>query len=449
MATISSLGAGSGLDLSGLLDQLRDAERAKLQPITAQQERQETRISALGKLQSSLTTFQDSVAKLEDGSLFENVAATGGGDILTPDAQNAASPGNYNVEVTQLARAGTLATQRVDAPDQSIVDADGTLNLNFSSGNTVSVDVSAGSTLNDIRDAVNATDNAGVSASVINDGEGYRLSLNSDETGADAAIASTNFSDTEVAGGNLSATPDTEITQAGLDAELSINGVAISSTTNQVEGAIEGVTLDLEATGTTTVSVAQDAEGVREAASEFVSSFNSLKDTIGDLTAYNASTDEAGALNGDRTPRTVESRLRGDLSEAIGQGDLNTLNEVGISLQRDGKLELDEEAFNDQVDGNIGALSEFFVGPDGNGGFAGRIGSTVEELVGTGGLVSRAVDSAESQLDRLDDRFARREESVENTVDRFRSQFSQLDSVVAELNQTRDYLAQQLSGLGG
>ncbi|MDI5922781.1 flagellar filament capping protein FliD [Halomonas sp. LR5S13] len=447
MASISSLGIGSGLDLNGLLDQLRDAERGKLEPVAAQQQQQESRISALGQLQSAMTKFQDSVATLEDASLYESLSASGGGDTLSASVDATAQPGSYNVEVTDLAKAGTLATERVDATDQPIVDADGTLNLNFAGAevDAVPVAIAADSTLVDIRDAINAKADSGVSASIINDGEGYRLAMNSRDTGEAAAIASTNFAD--LAAGNLSATPGTEIAQGGQDAALTINGIAITSTTNQVEEAIQGVTLDLQAAGSTTLSVEQDTLKVREAVSGFVDSFNALKGTIGELTAYDAETGQAGELNGDRTVRTVESRLRGVLSGGVAEGELNMLSEVGISLKRDGTLELDEGGLGEQVGGNMAALGEFFAGGEGNAGMAGRVGDAMGQMLDDSGLVSRAVEGAEGRLDRLGDRYTRMEEGVERTIERYRTQFGQLDGMIAEMNQTSSYLTEQFANL--
>ncbi|MDT8879223.1 flagellar filament capping protein FliD [Halomonas saccharevitans] len=452
MASISSLGIGSGLDLNGLLDQLRDAEREKLEPIVAQSEQQQARISALGKLQSAMTQFDDSVETLKDASLYESLSASGGGDTLSASVDAAAQPGSYSVEVSNLAKAGTLATQRVDAPDEAIVDAGGKLNLNFKGGDVpaVEVDIAADSTLEDIRDAINAKEGAGVSASIVNDGEGYRLALNSTETGVDAAIDSTNFS--TLVAGNLAANPDNQITQPGEDAALKINGIDITSTTNEVTEAIQGVTLNLKETTAAdspiTLKVEQDTLKVREAVSGFVKSYNALKDTMGTLTSYNSETGQAGELNGDRTVRTVESRLRSVLSGGVPGGELNTLSEVGITLQRDGTLELDEDALGEQVSGNMAALGEFFAGSEGSTGMAGRVDEALGRMLDEeSGLVARSIEGAEGRLERLGERYTRMETSVERTVERYRAQFGQLDAMIANMNQTSSYLTQQFDAL--
>lgn len=445
MASISALGVGSGLDLSGLLDQLRDAERGKLAPLTAQKTQQQAKISAYGQLQSALTTFQDSVAKLNEASLYQSLSANVRGDAFSATTSEAAQPGTYNVEVSQLATAGTLATQRVSSDEDEIVSAAGTLELSFTSGGVpVEINIDAGSSLIDIRDAINAHEDAGVSASIINDGSGYRLALSSTESGKEAAIASTNFA--TLVGGNLAAEPGEAIVQSGQDAELKINGVTIVSSTNSVEGAIQGVTLNLEETTDgqpATLRIEQDTLKVREAVQDFVKAFNDLKGTIGTLTAYNAETGLAGELNGDSTVRTIESRLRSALSGGVAEGELRMLNQVGISLQRDGTLELDEDQLNALVRDDMTALGEFFAGADSKGGLAGSLTTTLDQLLGGEGIVKRSIDGAETRIKSLNERYERMEVSIERNIQRYRAQFSQLDVMVAQMNSMSDYLGQQ------
>ncbi|MGM1052603.1 MAG: flagellar filament capping protein FliD [Pseudomonadota bacterium] len=467
MSTITALGVGSGLDLTGLLDQLRDAERGKLAPLEAQKAQQQAKISAYGQLQSSLTKFQDSVAKLNDASLYQSLSTNVRGEAFTATASKAAQPGSFSVEVSQLARAGTLATQRVAAADTAIVDADTTLELTFAGLDDqepaqnikVNVAITAGSTLEDIRDAINAENDSGVSASIVNDGSGYRLALNSTETGAEAAIASSNFFDILGADAQAAINADNTaeagsnvvITQAGQDANLSVNGIDITSATNQVEGAIQGVTLNLEQTTiagqSQTMRVEQDTLKAREAVQGFIKAFNEMKGTTGKLTAFNAETGQAGELNGDSAVRTIESRMRSVLSGGVGEGELRMLNQVGISLQRDGTLKLDDAKLNELTSGNMEALGEFFAGADSKGGLAGQLTTTLGQLLDDNGVVKRSITSAEGRVTSLNDRYERMEVSIERTIDRYRVQFGQLDAMIAQMNQTSDYLTQQFDAL--
>ncbi|WP_430468690.1 flagellar filament capping protein FliD [Vreelandella titanicae] len=446
MASISSLGIGSGLDLNGLLDQLQDAEEKKLVPLAARQETQQTKISAYGQLKSALSQFQTAAGALNDSALYESLSTNVGGSAITAAADAEAQPGSYNVTVDTLATRGTLASDGVAAADEAITAADQKLTLNFADGSTQEVDIASGSTLEDIRDTINATEGAGVNATIVNDGTNFRLALSSSETGADASIADFSFD------GTAPFTADTANTlQSGTDAALTVNGIDITSSTNQVEGAIQGVTLNLQEEGESTVKVEQDTLKVREAVTGFVNAYNDLKDKIGDLTSFNADTSEAGELLGDSVVRTVESRLRSVLGGAV-EGEVSILSDIGISHKYDSelgysKLEIDGDKLDDAITNNQEALSTFFAGDTDDAGMAGQINTTVEQLLSSNGRVEGAITGAESLKASLVEQYTRMEQSIEQTISRYRAQFGQLDGMIAQMNQTSSYLTQQFDAL--
>ncbi|WP_445001178.1 flagellar filament capping protein FliD [Halomonas mongoliensis] len=456
MASISALGIGSGLDLNGLLGQLNEAERGKLEPIERQIESQQVQISAYGEIQSALSGFQSSARALNDASLYESLSANVAGESVQATAGPEAAPGQYTVEVERLASAGTLTTQRVGAPDEPILnqaalaDADGKLELNFAGDDVESVRIAIDpdSSLEGIRDAINAHEGAGVVASVVNDGEGYRLALSSTATGEAASIVSTNFAD--LTAGSLAADPGSTVVEGGEDAALNINGIAITSTTNQVEGAVQGVTLNLQQAGSSTLQVEQDTRAVREAVAGFVESFNALKGTIGEHTAFDQESGQAGELLGDSAVRTLEARLRNDLSAMLGtpgEDAVALLSDVGISLERDGTLSLDEARLDSAVANQMSGVGEFFAGAGDALGMAGRLDQTAEQLLAGNGAVGSAITSAENRIDSLGERYVRMEQSIEQTLERYRTQFGQLDGMIAQMNQTSDYLTRQFAAL--
>ena len=458
MATITSLGVGSGLDLTGLLDQLQEAERGKLAPITRQKEQQQDKISAYGQLQTSLNSFQDAVAKLNDPKLYQSLSANVRGDAIKATTSASALPGSYRVEVSQLATSGTLASTRVTDRDTAL-DLQGAtaIRLEFGGADAVDIDIAPGSSLSAIRDAINANKDAGVNATIINDGQGYRLALSSKNTGADASIASFSFVDTSQSPEVTVAGPfaeDAATKRAGEDAVLTVNGIAISSANNQIEGAIQGVTLNLAElsiadgeTATSTVNVERDTLKQREAINDFVKAFNDLKGTIGKLTSFNGDSETAGELVGDSTVRTIESRLRSVLTGGVAGGELSTLNQLGITLQRDGTLEMDDDTISDLVANNPQALSDFFVGGEAGNGLAAQLDSTVERMLGDNGVVKLAISGAENRVKSLDERFERMEVTIERTISRYRTQFGQLDSMIAQMNSMSSYLTQQFDAL--
>lgn len=446
MASITSLGIGSGLDLNGLLTQLQQAERAKLEPIQERIETEESQISAYGQVKSALSDFQSATEELNATDAFESLSTSVEGSGLSAVSDSDAQPGRYDIHVEQLATAGSLVTERLDTADTAIVTGEQSLTFSLAEGAIDPITVEDGSTLEDMRDAINTQSDGRLSASIINDGEGYRLSVNATETGAAASIQSTNFTDVL---DNSVATSDTQFVQDGVDAKFNVNGIDIVSPTNRVEGAIQGITLTLTEAGTdSTVAVAQDSNAIREQVTAFVDTYNTLKDTIGSLTAYNPESGSAGELNGDNATRMVENTLRQALTSNTGGDGFNVLSDIGISLQLDGTLAIDDERLDEMIANQPDQLAGFFAGDTNEGGMAGQIASSVEQLIGESGRLGGAINSSESRVESLNERFTITESRIGQTVERYREQFAAMDGMVAQMNQTSAYLTQQLATLG-
>ncbi|MFY0989111.1 flagellar filament capping protein FliD [Halomonas sp. C05BenzN] len=443
MATISSLGIGSGLDLNGLLDQLRDAERGKLAPLKQQQASHQAKISAYGKLSSALSTFQSAAARLNEASLYQSVSSGVSGSSVEAAATAEAVPGRYDVDVTQLARAQSIATGGF--AEGASFDA-GTLTISTASGDPLAIEVAQDDTLEAIRDRINAAD-GGISASIVNDGDAdtpYRLVLSTGETGTEAAIQSIQFDggDGRLTFNDGAADGFSEVV-AARDASLTVNGIEITSQANRVEGAIQGVTLDLAELGESTVTVELNNRELREAVTGFVKAYNDLKGTTGELTRFDAESGVAGELLGDGTLRSVESRLRSVLGGGVGEGEFRMLSDIGIRLQRDGTLELDEARLDEVIVNDRQALTDFFAGQDKAGGLAGKLDQSLGQMLDDRGLLGNAKRGLESRMDSLDTRFERMERSIERTIERYRQQFGQLDAMIASMNQTSSYLTEQ------
>ncbi|MCG6656235.1 flagellar filament capping protein FliD [Halomonas campisalis] len=443
---ISALGVGSGLDLTGLLNQLNAAERQKLQPIVTQKTQEQAKISAFGRLQSGLDKFQSAVAKLNDAELFSSLSTSVRGEGVTASAGDGASAGRYEVSVTHTARAGSLATEGVAGSDDPLVGVGGgSVTLEVGGQALDPINLAEGDTLVDIRDAINAQGDSGVRASIINDGSenGYRLVLNSTETGEAASITGITFD-------NVGVVEDTDSQVAGRDALLEINGISITSASNRVEGAIQGITLELDSAAqgkTATVVVEQDSETLKEAVQEFVSAYNEMKSTVGRMTNVTGDAETAGELVGNRAVRTIETRLSRDLGALVEGGEFRMLLDFGISLRPNGRLELDEAKLDDAVANNSQALADFFAGADKESGMAGRLDVTLGQILGDTGLVKSSIEGSENRVKSLETRFERMEQSIERTIERYRRQFGQLDGMMARMNATSAYLGQQLDML--
>ncbi|MDT8398941.1 MAG: flagellar filament capping protein FliD [Pseudomonadales bacterium] len=443
---ITALGIGSGLDINGLLAQLESAERLKLNPITEQKQSTQARISAFGSLKSALSQLQIVSNKLNESTLFDSVKSSVSGTGVTAAAHPGAPVGSFQIEVTQLARAFSVASTGL--ADRTTNLGAATLSLELGSGELISVDIAAeSSSLENVRDAINAT-GAGVQAALVNDGSAnpHRLVLTSTQTGTQAAISTIDFG---ALAGSLALDATTEVTAR--DATLNINGIAISSQSNQVEEAIQGITLNLTETGSTSLTVARDDKAVKDAIKSFVSTFNNLRSNIDSLNSFNADTGVSGRLLGNSTLRSVQSQLRTVLSEGAGTGggEFQQLSDIGITLQLDGKLELDEARLDDVISNDFADLTSFFAGPSVNEGLAGRIHQSMEQMLSEQGLINTATEGLTSSIERLDQRQLRVEQGIDTTLDRFRTQFARLDSLIAGLNATSNVLVQQFDALDG
>lgn len=383
MASIQSLGVGSGLLTSDLVEDIIAAEREATDlRLGAKRAEFEAKISAFGSLQSQLATLDSASSQLaSSGSLLLNSVTSTDESVVTATVNSTATPGIHTVDITSTARAHTLTSIRFDSADSVV--GDGTLDFRFGtttfSGGaydtfsenealaTASITIdSSNNTLDGVRDAINAA-NVGVTASVVDDGQGFLLVLKSDQTGADYSMEITV---TEGGTAGLSAlafnagaaVEGTNFTQsvAASDAVLTVDGIPITRETNTVSGVIEGLTFNLLADSDgseVTVSVQQDTEAITSNLQSFIDAYNSVKSLADELSAYDTENNIAGLLTGDSTIRSVLSQMRRFIGESIpdvSSSSIRALIDIGISTNQDlgFQLQLDSTKFQSALAAN-------------------------------------------------------------------------------------------------
>lgn len=459
MASISSLGIGSGMDLNGLLDQLKSSERQQLTPITQQKSSYQAKISAYGKLESALEKFQTAAAKLNDAKTFQPVSTKMTGDGPEVSADTTAVPGTYSIDVSNLAQAHSLASGGFTDITSNQASTATTITIDQPGVSGSSFDVSidpASSSLGDIRDAINAAD-GGVTASVINDGTSNRLVLTAKETGAASAMTVTVNGDATL-DSKLSFDPANTTTNgmteqvAAQDASLTVNNIPITSASNQVEGAIQGVTLNLtqesaNATTASTLSVTRDEGAIADSVQSFVDAYNSVQKTIGSLSSFNSENGDAGILLGDGTLRSVETQLRRTLSDGVSGGGYSMLSDVGVELQLDGTLKVDSDKLNGAISNDLQGVQRFFAGTDSADGLADTLDASISRMLDDKGVLNNATSGLKKSIDGLNEQYSRTEDRINSTIARYRKQFSQMDSLVSQMNSTMSYLSQQFSAM--
>jgi flagellar hook-associated protein 2 len=406
MASITSPGIGSGLDINSLVSQLVEAEKA---PQTARLDTNEAelqaRLSAFGTLKGALSSLQTSLTGLTSLSTYRGrTAGSSNTDVLTASAGTTAAAGRYQVSLTGLATEHKLATDpdnQVNARFDAVTDNVGTGTLTFKFGTTVydggtdiytsfeqnaeqpsyTVEITDGS-LQGIRDAINSAE-MGVTASIIFDGSYQRLALSVDETGAanslEISVADDDGNDTDAAGLSLlafnSGATHMAQNQAARNTEgLTVDGIAVASASNTLTNVINGLTINLLEPGSSTLTVEYNKDSVSSAVSSFVEKYNGLISTIRDLSKYDPETGQAGLLNGDGVLRSIEAQVRRVFSQIVSGlgGPYRQLADIGITRSSsDGSLVLDNVKLQAAIEDNFDAIAGMFT----------AYGSTTDSLI--------------------------------------------------------------------
>lgn len=443
-------GIGSGIDVNGLVSQLVAAEA---EPTNSRLNAQEidlgSELSAFGTLKSALSSFQSSVTKLESESAFQVFTSTSSNeDVFTTTANDTAVAGQYDIEVVQLAQAAKVRSGDFTAS----TDVVGTGTLDISLGATsfqLNID-SNNNTLEGIRDAINsASDNPGVTATLISVDSGTQLILSSDQVGANNTISVTAVDDDALDGFDLARLASANLVslQTASDAIIKVDTQTVTRDSNSFSDVISGVTFNLASAqpGTIeTLSVASDNASVKTDIEEFVSKYNNLIGVMRGLSSFDESTRVAGPLNGDSVMRGVQSSLRQALSATVTEGPFSNLSDLGISLGDDGSLVIDSSILDEKLNNDLSDVNTFFSSET---GFAQNLTTALAGYVADDGIISARSDGLQTRLDSIDGRrdvLNRRMDALEA---RLNAQFTAMDILVSQLQSTGNYLTQQLSGL--
>ncbi len=409
---VSAPGIGSGLDVTGIVGQLMAAERQPLNALTRQELAYTQKLSAFGQVRSVLAGFQSALNDLSSGSKFQALSATSSDtQVLSASASGKAIPASYQIEVTQLAQQQKLASTGYATTDDVI--GSGTLTIQFgtydSGLNTftanankatksISIDP-ANNTLAGVRDTINAA-NAGVTATIVNDGSttGNKLVLTSTDSGAanslkisvtdddgnhfnSSGLSALAYDPTAVAGSGKNLNQ----VAAAQDAQLKIDGITVNQSTNTVNNAIDGVTLNLARTNVgakLTLTVSRDTKAITDAVQTFVNSYNGASGTLKKLTAFNGVGAQNGVLLGDGTARAIQVQMRSLLNTSVDSGGaLTTLSQIGVSFTSDGMLALDSAKLNTAIDTNFDGIAALFS----------KAGKTTDNLVSYSASTSKTV----------------------------------------------------------
>jgi len=446
MASVTASGIGSGLDITSIVSQLVNAERAPQENRLASKEALiQARLSAYGSLKSALSTFQSSLSSLKNAETFTKRSATSSDTaVFTATSTAAAAAGTYSVQVEQLATKHKVATDTGYADSAAVV---GSGDLNFTqNGESFSVTIGAANTLADIRDAVNGAEgNTGVTASIVTDQDGAHLVFSSSKSGLDNAVNVVGTGDL------LAVTSDLVEKAPALDSKIIVDGFTQTSANLKFEGMIEGVTIDLKTAKpgeSLSLAVKLDTASVKKSIEGFVTSYNTLITTLNDLTAFDAEANTAGLLQGDSATRTVANRIRQEMGTIVGGlgVELDSLAELGITTGDKGKIKIDAGKLSSVLDTDFANIAGVF---SGDKGYATRLDSVIGNITAGGGILDNRTEGLKKQVERIAEQRETLNRRVASIEARYQAQFSALDTLLGQLNSTGTFLTQQLDNLPG
>jgi flagellar hook-associated protein 2 len=432
--------SGSGIDVQAMVDQAIQAASGPLQLMQQQLAQLSGQAAALNEIEGKLTALQTAMQALSDplGPLAAMAATSSNPSIVTATANPGAAAGNHLVVVNALATTSSAYSAAFASATAPLNTGSFTLQVGSNAPVTVTVD-STNNTLSGLAATINGL-NAGVTASVVTDAAGARLVLVSATSGTAGTISISN----DTVGLGFTVNP-------GTDASLTVDGVPISSSSNQINGVIAGVTLNLQAAAPSTavaISVAADTNAITTAIENFVSAYNAVVQDINSQFAVDPTTHTAGVLAGDSALRMVQEQLLNLVTTAVPvNGTTVNLESLGIHMQDDGTLQVDSGQLNGELTSNPGLVLGFFQNST-QTGFAQVFSNTLTALTDvTSGPLNVDLAGIQQMESTLNDDVANFQARLDLKRQQLLDEFSRVDAILRELPVLQQQIAQQLGTL--
>lgn len=479
MATLSSPGIGSGLDVRSIVSQLMAIERQPLNALATSTKKSQDQLSAYGKLSSAMSTLRDAARKLSDLPTWNATTVTSSKpEAVKVSSDGSAPPGAYAVQVTRLAAAQTVSTASTYATPADEVGT-GTITIELGTWNTARTSFTAkdgsspaairitptGDSLEQVRDAINGAQ-AGVTASIVTDANGARLSVRSTETGAEngfrISVNDDDGDDGDAAGlSNLSYLGSATATRmthhlAAANALATVNGIEVQSKNNRFADVVDGLTIDVAQTTTAAVdvTVARDTESIKKQITDFATAYNDLVKLMRDQTktatpgADGAAGSAGGVLGTDASAKGLLNQLR---TLAGGSSAASTaftrLADIGLEPQRDGSLKVSDTKLTAAM-ARLDDLKTFFSrneSDDSADGFGQLFKSFATERLDDDGTVGARSKALQSRIDGDAKRRQQLEQRLALTEKRLTEQYARLDTATAKLSTLQNYVTQQIA----
>ncbi|MCG9684122.1 flagellar filament capping protein FliD [Vibrio sp. Isolate23] len=418
------------------------------QRYTNQASQYQSQLDALGKVESALREFRTAVNDMNNSTsgIIKNSATVSSEGFFTASADSKALTGSYQIFVEQIATAHQVSTgMPANLEPTTEIPLTGTLEFKIN-GETMTLDLSTldsdgdgKATMADLTSAINNdSDNPGVNATLVRSGGQTHFMLSSEETGVankiEVSATGTGQSWFEDAFTNLNQISEAKDAIIWLGAKDS--GLKLEGSSNTFSDAIDGLDITVskaQETGESplTLSVSGDNDATKEQVTQFVDAYNKLMSTVDEYTKVDTENNTRAVLASDPTLRAIESQVK-----SVVRGDFGglRLSQVGIEIDRNGKMKIDSEKFEQaQIDNSAGLEAMF----NGDGNLLDSIDTIIEPyLQFSSGLFKSRKDALKQNIDRISDKQVVLDRKYDMAYDRYLKQFTQMNTIMRQMNQT-------------
>lgn len=454
--TISSLGIGTSIDLQGTLDQLRKVDE---QVITEKENKVsglETQLEEFTTVQSKLLDMKEYARSLSLESTFLDRQATSSSEgVLTLSSTDGAQIKSTVVTVESLASKSSWNSTGSTSKSSVVYNADSDQSTTFAyqiGDTTVTLEVAGGTTLSELVEQINDdANNPGVTASLINNGapdNPYQLILQADETGEDNRISIVS----QLA--DLTLTEKTGANDASLNAAFSVDGVDYQRQSNTVSDVISSVSFTLQSTGTSTITITNDTDSLKEMITNLVTAYNDAVSEIDANDNYDSDSEEFGSLanTGFSDLKYTMQNLMNSIVKVSADSSVTSLFDLGIEYNSDGTISLDTDTLTDVLENNYDAIKDFFVGNEDEetDGFAEKLNdflrvATTEDA----GVYASETSLAQQRIDDLEAQIEKQTERLDKKYEILTKQYNELDKYLSQMTEMSDYLTETFNSITG